>query len=128
VRAADIDRWHRERGFNEIGYHFVISDGGAVERGRHISKVGAHAKGRNRHSIGICYAGGFQPYGNGPQGPNAYQVRTLEVLCECLLAMFPNAKIIGHRDTGALKDCPSFSVERWLRDGSITEFSNRKRS
>lgn len=126
VRAKDIDAWHRARGFDGIGYHFVITDGGALERGRHISKTGAHAKGRNRHSIGVCYSGGLQPCGNGPQGPNAYQVRTLEVLCDVLLAMFPAAQIIGHRDTGALKDCPSFSVPRWCKDGSITEFQNRK--
>ena len=53
--AADIDRWHRERGFNGIGYHYVVCLDGRLERGRDISLAGAHCKGWNEHSIGICY-------------------------------------------------------------------------
>ena len=57
--AADIDRWHRERGFNGIGYHYVIRLDGRLEKGREIDLAGAHCKGWNERSVGICYIGGW---------------------------------------------------------------------
>ncbi|WP_121022773.1 N-acetylmuramoyl-L-alanine amidase [Helicobacter vulpis] len=54
-KAADIDLWHKQRGFNKIGYHYVIGLDGLVERGRGLDEVGAHAQGHNYDSIGICY-------------------------------------------------------------------------
>jgi len=56
VSAKEIDRWHRERGWNGIGYHFVIRFNGDIERGRSMDKLGAHAKGRN-HYVGIVLTG-----------------------------------------------------------------------
>ena len=53
VSVADIDRWHRERGFDGIGYHYVVYIDGSVHEGRPLNKVGAHCKGHNAHSIGI---------------------------------------------------------------------------
>ena len=68
--AAEIDRWHRERGFQCIGYNFVILNGvrkangeysteddGLVEQGRPISMDGAHCYGHNHDSIGVCLVG-----------------------------------------------------------------------
>ena len=55
--AADIDRWHRERGFSMIGYHFVVLRNGTVETGRPLTQPGAHCKGHNSTSIGVCYIG-----------------------------------------------------------------------
>ena len=55
--ATDIDRWHRERGFNGIGYHYVVRLDGKLEKGRDVSLAGAHCKGWNKRSIGICYIG-----------------------------------------------------------------------
>lgn len=55
--VATMDRWHRERGFRKVGYHFYIRKDGTVENGRDISEVGAHAKGHNGMSIGICLGG-----------------------------------------------------------------------
>ena len=55
--AKDIDKWHRERGFDEIGYNAVVDLDGTVEPGRSESKPGAHCKGHNSDSIGICYIG-----------------------------------------------------------------------
>lgn len=55
--ATDIDRWHRERGFNGIGYHYVIRLDGRLEKGREIDLPGAHCKGWNERSIGLCYIG-----------------------------------------------------------------------
>ena len=61
--ATDIDRWHRERGFNGIGYHYVICLDGKLEKGRDVALVGAHCKGWNERSIGICYIGGLDENG-----------------------------------------------------------------
>jgi hypothetical protein len=55
--AADIERWHRERGFSSIGYHYVVRRDGSIEPGRPLQQAGAHCRGYNRHSIGICYEG-----------------------------------------------------------------------
>ena len=57
VSAITIDAWHLKRGWDGIGYHFVIRSNGTVEPGRSIEKIGAHAKGRNAHSIGIALTG-----------------------------------------------------------------------
>ena len=66
LRAKDIDRMHRARGFNQIGYNFVIDLDGTVESGRPLSIDGAHCNTKgfsglsyNKHSIGICYIGGM---------------------------------------------------------------------
>ena len=53
--ATDIDRWHRQRGFRSIGYHFVIRLDGTIEPGRDVALDGAHCTGWNHRSIGICY-------------------------------------------------------------------------
>lgn len=58
VTAKDIDGWHRERGFRCIGYHYVIGLDGEVEE-RAESEAGAHCKGHNARSIGVCYVGGL---------------------------------------------------------------------
>ena len=58
--SAEIKSWHLERGFDDIGYHFVIRKNGSVEPGRNIRSIGAHAAGRNRDSIGVCFEGDFR--------------------------------------------------------------------
>ena len=65
--VADIDAWHRKRGFRCIGYHFVIYLDGSVHEGRAIEEVGAHCLGHNANSIGICYIGGCATNGKTPK-------------------------------------------------------------
>tara|TARA_B100000676_G_C17483595_1_gene534649 strand:+ start:176 stop:604 length:429 start_codon:yes stop_codon:yes gene_type:complete len=60
--VEDIDRWHKERGWRGIGYHFVCLEDGTIAPGRHINKRGAHTKGENYDSIGLCVTGNFQDY------------------------------------------------------------------
>lgn len=122
--AADIDRWHAERGFarsqlyvvrfNEhlraIGYHFVIRIGGEVEAGRHMDEVGAHARPWNTGSIGICLIG--------TDRFTAAQWGSLRRLVHDLTARYPAADVIGHRDVpGVAKSCPGFSVRDWIAGG-----------
>ena len=61
--VADIDRWHKDRGFRCVGYHYVVKLNGDVEIGRMEKEIGAHCKGHNNHSIGICYIGGLDANG-----------------------------------------------------------------
>lgn len=56
VSATEINRWHKERGWDGIGYHYVIRKDGSIEKGRSLSKRGAHAKGRNDR-VGIVLTG-----------------------------------------------------------------------
>ena len=59
----DLDVCHRRRGFNGPGYHFYIRKDGRIVSTRPVEKIGAHAKGHNATSIGICYEGGLDARG-----------------------------------------------------------------
>ena len=59
VTVTEIDRWHRQRGFSGIGYHYVIYRDGSVHKGRNEDSIGAHCTGQNANSIGVCYVGGM---------------------------------------------------------------------
>ena len=109
-KAADIDRWHRERKMKCIGYHYVVDLDGTVEPGRPESEIGAHCLGHNQYSIGVCYVGGLAADGKTPKDTRtAAQKETLLALLKKLRAKYPNASIHGHRDFAA-KACPSFDA------------------
>ncbi len=125
VRASDIDKWHKERGFSMIGYNYVIDLDGTVEKGRPLSMNGAHCIGYNDHSIGICYIGGLNSLGQ-PFDTRTYaQKKAMHKLVESLLEQYPSiTKVLGHRDTSPdlnhdgkitpnewIKACPSFDVK-----------------
>ena len=108
-KAADIRRWHKERGFNDIGYHYVIDLDGTIEPGRDVETAGAHAQGHNANSIGICYIGGKRL--NKPADTRTdEQKASLVLLLKYLRAKYKEAKIIGHRDVSE-KACPCFDVK-----------------
>lgn len=108
--VADIRRWHLQRGFSDIGYHYVVYRDGTVHEGRSVDIAGAHCEGHNTHSIGVCYVGGVQRNGKTPSDTrtNAQRAAMLNLLFE-LREAYPNAKIHGHRDYAA-KACPSFDA------------------
>lgn len=109
--ASDIQAWHVKRGFNEIGYHFVIGLDGTVERGRNIQRVGAHCLGQNRNSIGVCYIGGLAEDGKTPKDTRTEaQKKSLLLLIRELKAKYPRITIHGHNEYAA-KDCPCFDVK-----------------
>ena len=65
--VADITRWHKERGFRTIGYHYVVYRDGTVHKGRPVEQIGAHCEGHNKDSIGVCYIGGLMTDGKTPK-------------------------------------------------------------
>ena len=75
--AAQIDSWHRARGWNGIGYHYVILRDGTVQPGRPEDAVGAHCVGHNAHSIGICYEGGLDVKGKHSMPFTSFRMRRL---------------------------------------------------
>lgn len=114
VTVADIDRWHRARGFSQIGYHYVIYADGSVHNGRPEGKIGAHCLGQNTSSIGIAYVGGLTPDGSTPADTRTEaQKSSLRALVEHLRAKYPGCTVHGHREF-ASKACPCFDVRKEL--------------
>ena len=111
--VADIDRWHRARGFRKIGYHFVIYRNGDIHVGRSLSEIGAHCKGHNAISIGICYIGGLSKDGKPKDTRTPEQKAALQSLIDQLKEEFPEATIHGHNEFSA-KACPCFDVKKEL--------------
>lgn len=124
IGAAEIRQWHLDKGWRDIGYHFVIRRTGEIESGRPLEQIGAHVRGYNSDSIGIVMVGGVET----PQGwVGSYtpqQWVSAGHLASRLRQMFPLAKLKGHRDFSTdlnkdgqitkdewIKDCPCFDVE-----------------
>ena len=119
--AAVIRDWHRERGWSDIGYHVVILNGfrknsrrfteeddGRLEPGRPLDRMGAHVRGANRGSLGVCLIGKeeFTPY----------QFSALERLLLVWAGLYgvERGRIVGHRDLDRKKTCPNFEVRDFL--------------
>ena len=151
--ATDIDAMHKERGFKRdrqavknfnsllghIGYHFVITADGRVETGRHLEEAGAHVKGDNSKSIGVCMI-----------GMDKFNLAQWEALRNCITGLVARISgqqitsvthclttlkdmgiaLSGHRDFSPdlngdgiiqrkewIKTCPGFSVRDWAKAG-----------
>lgn len=109
--VEDIRRWHKQQGWSDIGYHYVIGRHGEKWTGRDVDVSGAHCEGHNRNSIGVCYIGGLDAAGKKAKDTRTLQQKAvmLSLLTE-LKRLYPQAKIYGHRDF-ARKDCPSFDAK-----------------
>ena len=113
VSLETIRKWHLQRGFNDIGYHFVVHIDGKISVGRDISKIGAHCSGQNKGSIGICYVGGMSK-----DMKKAKDTRTqaqkdslINLMHELIYKYNKDMQIFGHRDF-APKACPSFDARK----------------
>ncbi len=108
IGVEEIRKWHVEgNGWKDIGYHLVIRRNGLVEQGRPFEIAGAHAKGHNFDSIGICLVGGKPEFNFTRE-----QLRSLSVHVDNLCARFKVAEVGGHRDYGSTL-CPGFDVKAW---------------
>ena len=114
--ARQIDAWHRARGWQMIGYHFVIRRDGSIEVGRPADMVGAHTSGQNAHSLGICYEGGLDEMGKPADTRTPEQKAALLALLRHLKTLYPNATIHGHNEF-ARKACPCFDVRSYYKLG-----------
>ena len=123
IGADEIRKWHtEERGWKDIGYHFVIRRDGSVEKGREIGRSGAHVRGYNANSIGVCYVGGVSESGKAEDNRTADQSRVLFATVSSLKKRWPEAEVLGHRDfPDVRKACPCFDVKQWYKDSCNTE-------
>ena len=124
LEPADLVKMHRKRGFNGCGYHFYIRRTGEICDMRPVERIGAHCKGHNEGSIGICYEGGLDIKGNPKDTRTAEQKKALKYLIMTLKKEFPIKEIAGHRDFSPdlngngtvepeewIKECPCFDVK-----------------
>lgn len=124
-----LDQDHRARGFSEAGYHFYIRRSGSIERLRSLTRSGAHTRGYNRCSIGICYEGGLDICGIARDTRTPKQRRSLRLLISALCRSYARAVVVGHRDLSPdrnhnghiepsewLKACPCFDARSEYRD------------
>lgn len=109
LSAVDLHKMHLKFGWDGIGYHKIINRSGKIENGRPEYWVGAHVKGKNDISLGVCLIGKHKFTKN--------QYTSLERVLRNWKSLYPKANIVGHRDTGnTQKTCPNFDVKTWLID------------
>lgn len=113
IGAKEIDQWHRQRGWSQIGYHYVIRRSGEIEKGRPENTPGAHVAGHNTGSIGICLVGGKARGRENPCNFTRQQWAALENLVRILTLEYSQAEVTGHTDLDAGKSCPTFNVKAW---------------
>lgn len=116
-KVAEIRRWHRDRGWRDIGYHWIIDRDGSIAPGRPETQVGAHVAGHNTGSLGVCLIGG-----HGSQSTDAFadhytdaQRRALRQIIADIRSRTPLKAVRGHNEVAA-KACPGFTVRQgdWL--------------
>lgn len=116
--VEDIRAFHvKERGWKDIGYHYVIRRNGAWEMGRPWFSVGAHAEGHNHNSIAICLVGGVDEEGKPADNFTPEQMTSLQRAIYLLKRdHYPTAEVLGHTDfEGVTKACPCFDVKTWWK-------------
>lgn len=118
-KVREVRDWHLKRGFNDVGYHWLIDRDGTVVAGRPEEKTGAHVKGHNTGSIGVSLFGGHGSAST-DQFSDHYtqeQADALTLLLAELQQRYPSInKIAGHNDFTNGKSCPGFKVDPWLRN------------
>lgn len=132
-----IREWHLSQGWVDIGYAMVIRRNGLYEFGRHFDDIGAHVAGWNGTTVGICLVGGLYPDGSEAVDDFEHlftieQRNALRVALQFLLAAYPDALVVGHRDLSPdknkdgkitqsewLKSCPGFDVKEWCRRNGL---------
>lgn len=116
VGVDQIDYWHRQRGFEGVGYNYIIRRNGTIEGGRPTSVPGAHATGYNRNSLSVCLVGGIDDKGYAEDNFTPAQFSALRTLVMQLVHSYVLTAVVGHRDLPDVhKDCPCFEVKDWLR-------------
>ena len=116
ISTETIRGWHvNERGWSDIGYHFVVLLDGTVDKARPVKRQGAHVRGKNKGSIGICYIGGCDADMNPKDTRNEAQKKSLEELISYLMESYDDATLHGHNEFSS-KACPSFNVQEIYKE------------
>ncbi len=116
ISTETIRGWHvNERGWSDIGYHFVVLLDGTVDKARPVKRQGAHVRGKNKGSIGICYIGGCDADMNPKDTRNEAQKKSLEEIITYLMESYDDATLHGHNEFSS-KACPSFNVQEVYKE------------
>lgn len=118
IGVREIRQWHKEKGWLDIGYHFVIRRDGTVEAGRDQDAVGSHVANYNADSVGVCLVGGIDDKGKFSANFTPFQMSVLRSLLVSLQAEYPHAVLRAHHDV-APKACPSFDLSRWWKTNEL---------
>ena len=111
VSPEEIKRWHvEERGWSDVGYHFIITIDGVVHSGRTIEIQGAHTKGHNSESIGVCYVGGMDKEMKYAKDTRTEEQKESLINLICELKDIYDCKVYGHNNFSN-KECPSFDAK-----------------
>ena len=110
LTSEALEAEHRRRGFRTTGYHYYIRRDGTVLGTRSLELPGAHCRGHNKYSIGICYEGGLDSNHKPSDTRTLPQKASLVALLRELKQMFPNVLVVGHHDLNPMKECPCFNA------------------
>ena len=119
VDVEKVTQWHKERGFDTIGYHYLIKRDGTLQVGRDEDVVGAHAVAVNGTSIGVALAGGGTPSMRWENNFAPVHFQTLKSILMKLKDKYDIQKIVGHYQVDDGKECPSFDVPGWLEKNGL---------
>jgi N-acetylmuramoyl-L-alanine amidase len=129
IGVDQIRKEHKAKGWSDIGYHFVITQGAEIQYGRPLTRTGAHVQGYNKGNIGICLVGGLDKKGYPSNTYSELQMSALRYLITELIGVhgIKQENIKGHRDWYGdtngdgvidkhdwMKECPCFNVKEWL--------------
>ena len=115
IGLTEIRKWHLDRGWRDVGYHYIIRRNGEVELGRRSDDTAAHASGYNHKSIGVCLVGGMADDNSAEDNFTDRQWTALLDLVKQIQVEYNDINIIGHNDVST-KECPSFDVQKWKTD------------
>jgi len=113
IGVEEIDEWHRKKGWNGCGYHYVIRRDGTVETGRSTRLVGAHCLGHNEGSVGICLVGGMSDDEKPERNFTEEQYKSLRHAIGALRNGLGDLDLFGHYELDSNKECPCFDVNSW---------------
>ena len=115
--AEMVARWHAARFKFGIGYHRIVEGDGTPKDGRKLQRQGAHAKGSNGDSIGICVVG------NNCNPDHRWTSAQDYALCELIWYFYKtwhDIRVVGHRDApGAATLCPGVNMHDWCTDRGL---------
>jgi hypothetical protein len=108
AHMREIQRWHLERGWATVGYHFVVSPSGRVFSGRPVDRLGAHVLGHNVGTVGIAVMGNFEL-----EQPTPAALESLTYVRSRLVPGGAKARLLGHRDHRGHETsaCPGRNLE-----------------